>query len=56
MGVQEAKSRENHLGTFLRDADAGNTLSHVFPPGCAVTFWSSVTMSHLKALAKIKPK
>lgn len=42
--------------TTLQETDVENTLSHVFPPGCAVIFWSSVTISNLKALAKIKPK
>lgn len=28
----------------------------MFLPGCAVMFWSYVTISKMKALAKIKPK
>ena len=31
-------------------------MSHVFQPGCAVVFGSSVTISNMKALAKIKPE
>lgn len=39
-----------------KKANVEITLSHVFPQGCAVIFWISVIISHLKALAKIKPK
>lgn len=48
--------RRAHCEHSTLKPNVENTLSHVFQPGCAVIFWSSVTISNLKALAKIKPK
>lgn len=48
--------RRAHCDHSSMKPNVENTLSHVFQPGCAVILRSSVTISNLKALAKIKPK
>lgn len=55
IGFWETKNEENYLHSSKK-ANVEITLSHVLPQGCAVIFRISVTISLLKALAKIKPK